>query len=370
MSLPRRIVHYYPRALTGDGGLTLAVNTWAEAEASAGFEVVILHHGGENDGRLSSRVKLLDVPHRGGIRSRRTLRPEGFHKVLDPSDLLVLHSGWWFRNFVAANAARRSGTPYMVMPHGAYDPHVTAKRRVIRTVWEPRERRLLNQAAAVHVFFDSEVEEVNGFAPGARTIVVPTGFDLPSRTWRGGGGYLAWIGRYDFDHKGVDVLIRAVAEIPENQRPRLIVRGRPYRQSAADARSLARSLGVDGNVEVGGEIGGEEKIQLLLDCDGFVYPSRWESYGLSAVESMALGVPTAISSTMHISSSIAKKRAAILFSPEPTDIATALLRLVREGTDYSARGRDFVTTELSWPGILEQWRDQLSALSSLHDGTP
>jgi glycosyltransferase involved in cell wall biosynthesis len=362
MSLPRRIVHYYPRALTGDGGLTLAVNTWAEAEASGGFEVVVLHHGGENDGRLSNRVKLLDVPHRGGILSRRTLRPEGLHRFLDPSDLLVLHSGWWFRNFVAANAARRSRTPYMVMPHGAYDPHVTAKRRTIRAMWEPRERRLLNQACAVHVFFDSEVEEVNAFAPGARTIVAPTGFDLPSRTWRGGGGYLAWIGRYDFDHKGVDVLLRAAAEIPASQRPRLIVRGRPYRQSAEDARALARSLGVDEHVEVGLEVGGEEKIQLLLKCDGFVYPSRWESYGLSAVESMALGVPTAISSTMHIASSIAEKDAAILASPQPPDIATALLRLVREGTGYGARGRQFVATELSWPRLLERWTDQLSVL--------
>ena len=38
-----RLVHYYPRALVGDGGPTRAMWTWASATYSAGCDVAVLY---------------------------------------------------------------------------------------------------------------------------------------------------------------------------------------------------------------------------------------------------------------------------------------------------------------------------------------
>lgn len=362
MGFNRRIVHYYPRALTGDGGVTVAVNGWAEAQAEAGHQVAVLHHQGDNDGRYSDRVELIEVPHRGGKRWRRTLRPEGLERFLGPSDLLVLHSGWWYRNFVAAASARKREVPYMVVPHGAYDPSVRAKRRLVRSLWEVRERRLLVRAWAVHLFFESEQSEVKSLAPTARTVVAPTGFELPGGAWVGGGGYLAWLGRFDVDHKGIDLLLGAIAHLPESDRPRLIMHGRSYRQDSEDVQGMAKRLGISQWVEVSGEVSGREKLDFLTHSEGFIYPSRWESYGLSLVEGMALGIPCVLSSTMHIAGLIESHGAAIVSNPSPADLAEAIRELRRRGPEMGRRGREFVGRHLTWPSVVQRLTDQLEEL--------
>ena len=362
MRFNRRIVHYYPRALTGDGGVTIAVRGWAEAQAEAGHEVSLLHYQGTNGGRYSERIELIEVPHRGGKRWRRTLRPEGLERFLDPTDLLVLHSGWWYRNFVAAAVARSRGIPYLVVPHGAYDTSVRAKRRLIRSVWEIRERRLLARAWAVHVFFESEQAEIKALAPAARTVVAPTGFDLPEGAWLGGGGYLAWLGRFDVDHKGLDVLLGAVAHLPRSDRPHLVMHGRPHRQDVAHIERIARRLGISEWVKVLGEVSGKEKLDFLTHSEGFIYPSRWESYGLSLVESMALGIPTVLSSSMHIAGLIESHGAAIVTTPSPADVAEAIVELRRRGPEMGRRGREFVGRHLSWSTVVQRLIDQLEEL--------
>ena len=72
------------------------------------------------------------------------------------------------------------------------------------------QHRERSRAAAVHVFFESEIDDVRTIAPKASFITVPTGFDVPKDEWSGGGGYLSWIGRIDPVHKGLDVLVRAI----------------------------------------------------------------------------------------------------------------------------------------------------------------
>ncbi|HET9467291.1 MAG TPA: hypothetical protein VFO48_02720, partial [Vicinamibacterales bacterium] len=95
----RRIVHYYPGAM-GNSGVTFALWSWARAQASAGYEVCVMHAPDDTTGAdvsfvskdASDGVSALAIPHRG---SRRiTLRPEALDRHLGKNDLLVLHEGW------------------------------------------------------------------------------------------------------------------------------------------------------------------------------------------------------------------------------------------------------------------------------------
>jgi glycosyltransferase involved in cell wall biosynthesis len=356
----RRIVHYYPGAM-GHSGVTFALWSWARAQAASGAEVRVLlaprppascdvpFVSNDLDDRLTTAV----VPHRGS--HRLTLRPVGLQRFLGTNDLLVLHEGWVPSNVIAAAAARRMGVPYVVMPHGVYDRSWTTYLKGPRALRNLMERRLLERAAAVHVFFDSEIEDVKAIAPNARFITVPTGFELPAERWGGGGGYIGWLGRIDPVHKGLDLLVGAIGRLPPDERPSLRIRGYDYKGGLARLQRLIGERGLTRWVTTEGAVGGADKQRFMQHADGYVHPSRWECQSIALLEHLALGVPCVVSNTIHIAPTLARATAAVLARPDEQGLADALSRLPAETGRLSARGRAVVGDSFNWTALVPQF---------------
>lgn len=363
-----RIVHYYPTALVGSG-VTVALWAWAGALARAGVEVLIACADvtGERPWftDVPPGVDVIPISHRG--RRRLTTRPVNLARGvgLRPGDVAVLHEGWVPANLVAALAFRRHGTPFLVMPHGVYE---AAWRPYLHgPVWARAlvERRLLEAAAGVHVFFSSEREDVLGLAPGARCLVAPTGFPVPTRRWvAGGDGYLAWVGRYDPYHKGLDILVDAVATMPEVERPMIRLRGYDYRGGLGTLHEKVAALGLGRWIEIGQPVEGNEKTAFLLGANGYLHPARWESYGLALVEALALGIPCLVTDSIRIAESLGTWNAAIIVKPEPASLAVGLRRLLRGASPTGSQGRAYVESELAWDRILPAYLNDLERLTA------
>lgn len=353
------IGHYYPTVITQPSGVTAAIETWAETQRLSGHDVVLFADGPEGVPGLVS------VPHLG--RRRMTRLPHFRGPTLADLDVLTLHEGWTPSHYAAAAQAARAGTPYMVMPHGVYEPSIMKRLKPPRPIRRRLERRLLERAAAIHVFFESEKALVRAVAPEAEFIVLPTPAPPPiSPTWTGGGGYLAWFGRYDVEHKGLDLLLEALARIPAPDRPHLRLRGHDFKGGLATTIRLVESLRLSGCVEVGGPVTGREKSDFVARADAYVHPSRWESYGIALLEVMGTGTPAIVSSAIHLAPGLAARDAALLVEPTPDAWALALSRahspsMARMG----ARGREYVTTELDQAAIGQRFDGLLAALPRL-----
>lgn len=363
-----RFVHYYPGAM-GDSGVTVALWGWVAALRSAGFEALVLHAGDEAGEQHTAESFVADrgaglahaaIPHRG--RGRLLRHPVALARHLRRGDILVLHEGWVTNNVVAARAARRAGIPYLVVPHGVYEPLWRRYLRQPRAIRSAVERRLLEGAAAVHLFFASEGSALMALAPSARVVVAPTGMTVPEDRWRGGGGYLAWIGRYDPTHKGLDLLVEALAALPPERRPRVRLRGYDYRRGLDSLRTrVADHPGLDRWIEVGGPISGREKRVFLVEADGYLLPSRWESHSVALLEALALGMPSLVSGTLHVASDLRRHRAAVLTMPDVEDLTRGLVA-VGEDCDMGDRARTMVETEFSWKGAVDDLVGQLATL--------
>jgi len=367
-TLLNRFVHYYPGAL-GDSGVTVALWGWASALARAGFDVTVLHDGEDAGVRHTeepfastrdARVKHHRIAHRG--RGRPLRHPVDLARHLRGGDILVLHEGWVTGNIVAAMSAARAGIPYILVPHGVYEPLWRQYLRPPRHVRAAVERRVLEQAAAVHLFFPSEAAAILSLAPAARIVVSPTGVDIPDGRWQGHGNYFAWIGRFDPTHKGLDILVDAVAEIPPDQRPAIRLRGYDYLGGLRRLTTLlSRRPGLERWIEVGGPISGHEKRRLLLEADGYLLPSRWESHSVALLEALSLGIPCVVSSTLHVAEVLRRYDAAILAMPDAASLAEALVAL-RSASDIGPRGRAMVAVEFTWRRALDDLLSQLGSL--------
>lgn len=363
-----RIVHYYPTAAIASG-VTLALWSWARTLAGSGVDVAVVHAdtgGGagpkfsEAGAEGSQRVRDVVVPHRGS--GRMTTVPVGLERVLDRDDVLVLHEGWVPSNLIAGRVARKAGIPYLVMPHGVYDCAWRSYLKPPLRVREWFERRLLERALAVHVFFPSEIPDVTTLAPRAAFITVPTGYQMPSERWIGGGGYVSWIGRIDPVHKGLDLLVEAIASMPVDERPTIRIHGYDYRGGLGSLERLIDRRGVKDWVDVRGAVSGAEKRAFLQNADGYVHPSRWECQSIAILENLALGVPSLISDASHIADEVRDADAALLAPPRVDALADGLRRLGIEGRDYSDRARALIETRFDWAVLVPQYLSELREL--------
>ncbi len=153
-------------------------------------------------------------------------------------------------------------------------------------------------------------------------------------------------------HKNVDGLLRAFAELtaqePDGAGPLLVIPGHTGREQDR-LIELAQSLGIDERVRFTGwiEAADLEGLYRLAAC--FVYPSKYEGFGLPVLEAMHRGTPVASSHATSLSEIAGD--AAAMFDPEDTAAMAAAMRRLLEDEGYAAeliaRGHE-QAAEFTW----------------------
>jgi glycosyltransferase involved in cell wall biosynthesis len=157
-------------------------------------------------------------------------------------------------------------------------------------------------------------------------------------------------------HKNLAALIRALALLPPERRPVLVLPGYPTEHESL-LRSLAAARGVAESVRFQAWLSPQELEGLWALADAFVFPSLYEGFGLPVLEAMDRGVPVACSDASSLPEVAGD--AALLFDPHNDEaIAQALERVLYDAALREtliarghARAREF-TWERTARGML------------------
>jgi glycosyltransferase involved in cell wall biosynthesis len=129
-------------------------------------------------------------------------------------------------------------------------------------------------------------------------------------------------------HKNLRGLLDALARIPSERRPVLVLPGYPTPHEA-ELRAHADALGIAADVRFLGWTSEPDVEGLFALSRAFVFPSLYEGFGLPVLEAMARGVPVACSDRASLPE--VAGGAALLFDPDdPAAIAAALERLLAD----------------------------------------
>jgi glycogen synthase len=157
------------------------------------------------------------------------------------------------------------------------------------------EHKVLGRARWFSATSSTTARELAGIVPSSARIAVVTA-GVPEHLFyvpREEADHLLYLGRVDVRHKGLDVLLDALAKVDVRRWQRLIVAGRG--PSLQRLREHARRIGIDSHVVFMGAVDDDARERLLAGARLLVMPSRFEGFGMVAAEAMAAGVPVVAS---------------------------------------------------------------------------
>jgi glycosyltransferase involved in cell wall biosynthesis len=123
----------------------------------------------------------------------------------------------------------------------------------------------------------------------ADIVVIPNGVQIPlaEEAAHGREGYILYLGRIDVHQKGLDLLFAAYAQSSPDLPLLIAGSGTPREEHVFKAIFPHRNS----HVRWLGRVSGQQKENLLRNCAFLVMPSRFETFGLSALEAMSYGKP-------------------------------------------------------------------------------
>ncbi|MCW3068932.1 MAG: glycosyl transferase group 1 [Solirubrobacterales bacterium] len=138
-------------------------------------------------------------------------------------------------------------------------------------------------------------------------------------------GQLALAVATNLPHKNLPALIDALALLPQEERPMLVVAGHGTDDEAL--RAHAGAVGVGEDVRLLGQLSTQELDSLYALADCVVLPTLHEGFGLPVLEAMARSVPVACSDIPALREVAGE--AALYFDPrEPRQIAARITEAI------------------------------------------
>jgi glycosyltransferase involved in cell wall biosynthesis len=191
---------------------------------------------------------------------------------------------------------------------------------------------------------------------------------------------LLCVGRASDPNKGVKTLVQSLALLPEHVTLTLVDDDHPDNQ----VFKWARQASVLPRLRVVGRVPQDELLALYRRATLVVVPSRFEGFGLPAVEAMACGTPVVASHAGALPEVLRIASGGVLVPPDdPTALARGIRELIDDPERRSAlgrRARERVEATFSWRRVAEAtvrvYRDVLaerrgrptSTITSAHSG--
>lgn len=222
------------------------------------------------------------------------------------------------------------------------------------------QKKILDSADAL-VVSSRDYAEHSSFKPWAdKVIELPFGVDenifspgssTPLRSAQNDKQVL-FVGGMDRPHafKGVDILLRALAELPPHVRGVFVGDG----ELRAGYESLAKELGLNERLKFLGRIPSDALPNAYRDADVFAFPSttRAEAFGLVALEAQASGVPVVASDLPGVRTVVANGETGFLVPPSNVHALSQRLKYLCEHDDVrlamGKRARQRVIERFTW----------------------
>ncbi|HVZ62324.1 MAG TPA: glycosyltransferase family 4 protein [Candidatus Nitrosotalea sp.] len=249
-----------------------------------------------------------------------------------------------FQSFIAALIAKRYKVPLVISDQGGLSTHPDLKesgvvKRIFYRMQSPLIKFIVNNATKIIAANEYEKKIFSHFNVDSKIEIVRNGIHLSElehnivdfkKKYNISNRYILFVGRFS-KVKGVDLLVRAFAQIKDNPSVhdiKLVIMGVDFGYES-QMRRLIEELGISEKVLVIAKPPREDVIAAYQACEFLVLPSRWELSPLTPLEGFAFQKAVISTNTHGIPHTISDGENCILVEPENyPQISDAILRLL------------------------------------------
>lgn len=259
-------------------------------------------------------------------------------------DVAHLHGQHHLPGAIAAAELRRAGVPYLVEPNGT--ALRSGRRRLAKAAFDRTVgRNVLRGARSVIAVTEAERAQLEALGVAReRLCVVPNPVDLrefagiarPVARAASAPRRVLYLGQL-LPRKQVDVLVRAIAELPETTE--LEIAGNDGGCEPA-LRDLVQRLGLSSRVRFTGLLRGRERLLALAAADVVAYAGRDEAFGLVPLEALLCGTPVVVANDCGCGEVVGRVGGGLAVPPgDPAALARALARVLADPESWRAATR-------------------------------
>jgi glycosyltransferase involved in cell wall biosynthesis len=308
-------------------------------------------------------------------------------KLVDPKfignfDVIHLNNLWNFPSLFAWYSARKFDIPLIISPRGSIYKWSLSQgffhKRIALMLFQ---KRMLQQAALIHVTDLSEVEALRDLGVGTKHVLIPNGINSNATVFgcECSNGVIAnkindkrrkilFVGRLH-KKKGLDLLISVFCDLSKDFPcwDLHILGATEDDKYLFYLKSLISDSVVSDRIFFHGESVGAEKAKFYRSSHLFVLPSHSENFGISVAEAMASGLPVIttnntpwkdldkINAGWSIDLSIENLKNSLKCALSLDDVALKVMG--RNGSEFIKR--------YDWNFLSAQYRDMYMSVSAL-----
>jgi glycosyltransferase involved in cell wall biosynthesis len=252
----------------------------------------------------------------GPLAAYRRLRADGF----EPD---VIHAHSFLSSLPALTLGRLFGKPVAYTEH--WTVFASENPAQLSAGMERLARLALRYADVVLPVSDDLRRSLERLEPRARFEVVPnvvdeTIFHPPDTSANGTPPRLLTVSRLDDGHKGVDVLLEALARIELPAHLDVVGQGRRREEYQA----LAERLGIAKRVRFHGSESQGEIAARMRSADLFVLASRYENNPVAVLEAISTGLPVVATRVGGLPEILDESNGLLAEPEDPADLAACI----------------------------------------------
>ncbi len=279
-------------------------------------------------------------------------------------DLIVFEQFYTFSTSIAfVYKIIKSNIPYIIVPRGELTSNAQQQK-----FWKKKLANLFffsyfaRRATAIQYLTEQE-KQTSGIRWNKTGFVVPNGISLPTispKNYRNNQPIkLAYIGRLNIFHKGLDLLVQACALVKDSlaqANASLDMYGPDLRDYRTQLQNTIQSLGLQNIVHLYGPLYKEDKIQVLRQADAFVMTSRFEGHPMGLIEALAYGLPCLATTGTNMREEIEKSNAGWTADNTVESIAAALEKMLKERDQFAQKSANArrLATQYDWDKLAKQ----------------
>lgn len=356
----KKIIHYYPRAFVGNGGVTIAVWRFINA-LKKNYDVHIAYDKNLIKKQPLEIKNIKKIPTKHYFRGRFHF-PSNFLNKFDRNTIVFVHSGFLLKNIIVALYAYKIKAKVILIPHGCYHPTLLKYNWLSKKLFIFFEKLIFKNLFFFQAFTKLDKKNISIVfnKHEIKIVPIPIEIKIKKKFKDVKKDYFSYVGRYDIETKGIDLLIKAYKLVPKYLRIPIIMHGTNGKNTNInDVKNLIKENKMEKYIKVKGPIYGEKKIKFQVSSLMSIQLSRWDAFGLSIWECISLKVPCFISNRNASSEIIKENNFGIVTNLTIDEIKKKLIYVLLNQNKFKNLIRDtnYINKKLSFSAINKKYNE-------------